>query len=1057
MSENLIYILYDILIDNSLHSYNVENEQFDKSQISYISGNDAIIAHNKRNTCYRVDNLVDQSCVDFRCYKYNKKTYSYVCIDSYNLECYYEKHNNIPNEQLIIDAYINSSRYSQPYDMKYKIIASDGSKNPDINTINICNKVIIPTDNICDAMIEQPDFIKDDMRLYNYQKRTINWMINTEKNRQKVPFMNYNSRQHDIGSFIVDTANKTIYKKKASGFVHFNGGALIDEVGLGKTIQMITLSLSNRLPLSQMSYIEPNYKMLKSRATLIICPNQLCGQWKREISNWVKYTDLKIVPILTKVHFDNCTYQTLLDADFVIVSYNFIGNKCFSQHYLEDVGEKTINMNNVSKVHDNKMKNIKEMIENINILAQKKPLIHLIHWHRIIIDEFHEINTVEKYKYLLPFVKLLDGTYKWVVTGTPFDKSNECFYEMIKFVTNIKSNDEINELMKNKSIYDHLENNFFKRNTKKSVEDEFKLPELCEKNIWMKFTQTERMLYNSYKANPNVTKYSETLRQMCCHPKIIDEMRNDLSECKTLEDVEKSMVRNYRMQYLRELNRVYKMKHSLARAERHKLYVFYSIQRRLMLQLKKQHERIKYKIVLPDLVLETHPLLEEYKLEIAKKNKAINKENNEDDEDEENEDLNDEDLNDEDVSEDEYEIITIDGSADIQNMIKNKIGSNKFNNIINNESYVNILTIIEEKKLRLKESQSVADGKKTSYEFYKNMLERISQITEKSKEKYMNMLNGEDSDSDDDDDDADVCGICLNSITGNDVGVTKCGHFFCYECIKLTLGDAHSNKKCPTCMKPQQIKDVSIISFEKPVLTKENYKTVQSKLDLINNIGTKLTNLVYYLNSIQDHVIIFSQWDNLLRMVGSVLSDHGIKNVYCRGNVWSRDKTIREFNSDSNVRVIMLSSESAASGTNLTKASKVIFLDPISGDAEYRKNVAWQAIGRAYRLGQKNKVEIVNLIIKDTIEEEIYKENKEADKKNGVQLLISEISDDEIKLSDEKITHIQTAINQAFDKQKERKKKTIVMKGKNLKDVKDDHDDLENDLDIDLEIEDDEY
>mgnify|MGYP000853739210 CR=1 FL=1 len=49
------------------------------------------------------------------------------------------------------------------------------------------------------------------------------------------------------------------------------------------------------------------------------------------------------------------------------------------------------------------------------------------------------------------------------------------------------------------------------------------------------------------------------------------------------------------------------------------------------------------------------------------------------------------------------------------------------------------------------------------------------------------------------------------------------------------------------------------------------------------------------------------------------------------------DKAIREFNSRDDIKVIMLSSERTASGTNLTKAENVILLDPVYGTYEYRR------------------------------------------------------------------------------------------------------------------------
>ena len=157
--------------------------------------------------------------------------------------------------------------------------------------------------------------------------------------------------------------------------------------------------------------------------------------------------------------------------------------------------------------------------------------------------------------------------------------------------------------------------------------------------------------------------------------------------------------------------------------------------------------------------------------------------------------------------------------------------------------------------------------------------------------------------------------------------------------------------------------------------------------ELINEVGTKLANLIEYLKEHDKHSIIFSQWDDLLRKVGKILAQNGVKNVFCRGNVFQRDKAVREFNTDDKIKVIMLSSESAASGTNLTKATQIILLDPVYGDYKYRKDTENQAIGRAHRLGQKEQLEVVRFVVKETVEEEIYKMNLEEDKKHTNQFV----------------------------------------------------------------------
>lgn len=82
----------------------------------------------------------------------------------------------------------------------------------------------------------------------------------------------------------------------------------------------------------------------------------------------------------------------------------------------------------------------------------------------------------------------------------------------------------------------------------------------------------------------------------------------------------------------------------------------------------------------------------------------------------------------------------------------------------------------------------------------------------------------------------------------------------------------------------------------------------------------------------------------------------------------------------------MLSSRNAASGINLTIANKIIFLEPIYGNTEYRKNIESQAVGRADRLGQKRPIEIHRFIIQDTVEQDILDNSVDDSKIRQLQL-----------------------------------------------------------------------
>ena len=115
-----------------------------------------------------------------------------------------------------------------------------------------------------------------------------------------------------------------------------------------------------------------------------------------------------------------------------------------------------------------------------------------------------------------------------------------------------------------------------------------------------------------------------------------------------------------------------------------------------------------------------------------------------------------------------------------------------------------------------------------------------------------------------------------------------------------------------------------------------------------------------------------------MSLVGKTLAETEIDNCFVKGNVWSRNSAIRKFKAgcDSNGndnKVIMLSLKNAASGTNLTEATHIFFVEPIDAIREESKAIEGQAIARACRVGQKNKIMLMRILISDSIEEEIYR------------------------------------------------------------------------------------
>ena len=96
------------------------------------------------------------------------------------------------------------------------------------------------------------------------------------------------------------------------------------------------------------------------------------------------------------------------------------------------------------------------------------------------------------------------------------------------------------------------------------------------------------------------------------------------------------------------------------------------------------------------------------------------------------------------------------------------------------------------------------------------------------------------------------------------------------------------------------------------------------------------------------------------------LNKKGIKHEYLSGKTKNREEVVDRFNSDPTIPVFLISLKAGGTGLNLTGADIVIHYDPW-----WNLSVENQATDRAYRIGQKNNVQVYKLITKNSIEEKI--------------------------------------------------------------------------------------
>lgn len=144
-----------------------------------------------------------------------------------------------------------------------------------------------------------------------------------------------------------------------------------------------------------------------------------------------------------------------------------------------------------------------------------------------------------------------------------------------------------------------------------------------------------------------------------------------------------------------------------------------------------------------------------------------------------------------------------------------------------------------------------------------------------------------------------------------------------------------------------------------PKLTEPAYKGDSGKLE-------DIMHMVRSTVSEGHKVLIFSQFVRHLSIVRDFLRTEGINYAYLDGSTTNRQAEVEAFQKDPNIPVFLISLKAGGVGLNLTAADYVFLLDPWWNPA-----VEAQAIDRAHRIGQENKVIIYKFITRNTVEEKI--------------------------------------------------------------------------------------
>ncbi len=155
-----------------------------------------------------------------------------------------------------------------------------------------------------------------------------------------------------------------------------------------------------------------------------------------------------------------------------------------------------------------------------------------------------------------------------------------------------------------------------------------------------------------------------------------------------------------------------------------------------------------------------------------------------------------------------------------------------------------------------------------------------------------------------------------------------------------------------------------------PSLFIENYKGSSGKLKQCINLVTDAIESGH-------KILIFSSYTSMFGIIEKELDKLNIEYFKLVGDtpVSKRIEMVDEFNNKPEIKVFLISLKAGGTGLNLTSADVVIHYDPW-----WNVSSENQATDRAYRIGQKNSVQVYKLITSNSIEEKINKMQERKEK-----------------------------------------------------------------------------
>ena len=389
-------------------------------------------------------------------------------------------------------------------------------------------------------------------QLYPFQKRAIHWLLNRENADEYGQLLEGAdlSQQDLLHGFVrsMDVDGKIFYVNQWLGIAttdpnivnghatRVSGGILAEEMGLGKTVEMISLLLLHKRKRVEQNAIKTEGSLRTSGSTLIVTPEAILQQWQSEIHMHAPSLTVMIyegIKSAKKAAKEEDMIGKLLRHDVVLATYRTLAKEI---HFSGAVPQRSLR-------HKQQYK------------RKLSPLVQ-IHWWRCVLDECQMVES--GVSHAARVANQIPRHHAWAVSGTPLKKDASDLFGLLTFLRLEPYCNSLpiwNRLVaKYKTIFKQLFGAIALRHTKDQVRKDIQLPPQKRVVITVPFTQIEEQYYlNMYQEmcndcgldldgaplsddyNPNdpfvierMRSWLSRLRQICLHPEVGDRNRKAL-------------------------------------------------------------------------------------------------------------------------------------------------------------------------------------------------------------------------------------------------------------------------------------------------------------------------------------------------------------------------------------------------------------------------------------------------------------------------------------------------------------------------------------------------